>query len=143
MTQVGVGVGILVLRDGQVLLGRRRGSHGAGTWSAPGGRLEYGESIEDCARRELLEETGLTLGECERGPCTSDVFDEVKQQYLTVFVLARHALGEPATLEPDKCDGWQWFDWQALPQPLFAPLHSLRATGFDPSATCANSVSSK
>ena len=121
MTQVGVGVGILVLRDGQVLLGRRRGSHGAGTWSAPGGRLVA-----------LADLPGVTY-----------VFDEVKQQYLTVFVLARRTLGEPATLEPDKCDGWQWFDWQALPQPLFAPLHSLRATGFDPSATCANSVSSK
>jgi 8-oxo-dGTP diphosphatase len=130
--RIGVGVGILVLRDGQLLLGRRRGSHGAGTWSAPGGRLEYGESIEDCARRELLEETGLVLGPCERGPTTSDVFDEVRQHYLTVFVVARHTLGEPATLEPDKCDGWQWFTWSALPQPLFAPLASLLATGFDP-----------
>ncbi|NKI94138.1 NUDIX hydrolase [Rhizobacter sp. SG703] len=129
-----VGVGILVLRGGRILLGRRRGAHGAGTWSAPGGRLEYGESIEDCARRELLEETGLALGAGERGPCTSDVFDEVRQHYVTVFVLARHTHGEPATLEPDKCDGWQWFDWSALPQPLFAPLASLRATGFDPEA---------
>lgn len=129
---IGVGVGILVLRDGKLLLGRRRGSHGAGTWSAPGGRLEYGESIEDCARRELLEETGLVLGPCERGPTTSDVFDEVRQHFLTVFVVARHTLGEPATLEPDKCDGWLWFDGSALPQPLFAPLVSLLATGFDP-----------
>jgi 8-oxo-dGTP diphosphatase len=140
--RIGVGVGILVLRDGKLLLGRRRGSHGAGTWSAPGGRLEYGESIEDCARRELLEETGLVLGPCERGPCTSDVFDEVRQHFLTVFVLARHTLGEPATLEPDKCDGWQWFDGSALPQPLFAPLASLLATGFDPGSPCADSASS-
>lgn len=130
--RIGVGVGILVLRDGKILLGRRRGSHGAGTWSAPGGRLEYGESIEDCARRELLEETGLALGPCERGPTTSDVFDEVRQHFLTVFVIARHTLGEPATLEPDKCEGWQWFSWSAPPQPLFAPLASLLATGFEP-----------
>jgi 8-oxo-dGTP diphosphatase len=140
--RIGVGVGILVLRDGKLLLGRRRGSHGAGTWSAPGGRLEYGESIEDCARRELLEETGLVLGPCERGPTTSDVFDEVRQHFLTVFVLARHTLGEPTTLEPDKCDGWQWFDGSALPQPLFAPLASLLATGFDPGSPCADSASS-
>lgn len=139
MTMVGVGVGILVLRDGRVLLGRRRGSHGAGTWSAPGGRLEYGESIEDCARRELLEETGLALGQCERGPYTTDVFEAVREHYLTVFVLARRTQGEPATLEPDKCDGWQWFDWSALPQPLFAPLASLRATGFDPGDVSAGS----
>ncbi|WP_134596929.1 NUDIX domain-containing protein, partial [Pseudomonas aeruginosa] len=37
-----VGVGVLILRDGKVLLGRRKGSHGAGCWSAPGGHLELG-----------------------------------------------------------------------------------------------------
>lgn len=44
-----VGVGVLILRDGKVLLGRRKGSHGAGCWSAPGGHLEFGEVVEDCA----------------------------------------------------------------------------------------------
>ena len=44
-------VGILVVRSGLILLGRRKGSHGAGTWSAPGGRMEYGETIEQAARR--------------------------------------------------------------------------------------------
>ena len=58
--RVGAGVGILVVYKGLVLLGRRKGSNGAGMWSAPGGRLEFGEEIEDCARRELFEETGLT-----------------------------------------------------------------------------------
>ncbi len=50
-----VGVGVLILRDGKVLLGRRKGSHGAGCWSAPGGHLEFGEAVEDCALREALE----------------------------------------------------------------------------------------
>ncbi len=47
-----VGVGVLILRDGKVLLGRRKGSHGAGCWSAPGGHLEFGEAVEDapCAK---------------------------------------------------------------------------------------------
>lgn len=127
-----VGVGILVIRDGRVLLGRRLGAHGAGTWSAPGGRLEFGEALLDCARRELAEETGLDLGEACIGPVTSNVFAEVGQHYVTVIVLAPHTHGTPRTLEPDKCEGWQWFHWSALPAPLFAPLQSLLDSGFRP-----------
>jgi 8-oxo-dGTP diphosphatase len=127
---VGVGVGVLVIRNGKVLLGRRRGSHGAGTWSAPGGRLEYGESVEDCARRELLEEAGLELGAATLGPYTNDVFAEVQEHYLTLFVLAGQTRGEPRNLEPHKCDGWSWFGWDEWPAPLFAPLQSLRGMGF-------------
>ena len=57
-----VGVGVLV-RDGagDVLLGLRRGSHGAATWGLPGGHLEPGETIAACAARETLEETGLAI----------------------------------------------------------------------------------
>lgn len=129
---VRVGVGILVVRQGKLLLGRRLGSHGAGTWSLPGGKLEYGESIEECARRELKEETGLDLGAVELGPYTNDVFSDVQEHYVTLFVLARNCQGEPVNLEPHKCEGWSWFSWSALPEPLFAPLESLRRSGFTP-----------
>lgn len=129
---VGVGVGVLVLRDGQVLLGRRRGSHGAGTWSAPGGRLEFGEQIEACAARELKEETGLTASSFELGPYSNDIFADVQQQYVTIFVVARGIRGEPANLEPDKCDGWAWFRWGDWPSPLFKPVESFLTLGWHP-----------
>lgn len=131
---VGVGVGVLVFRGEKILLGKRQGSHGAGTWSPPGGRLEYGESIEDCARRELREETSLELGPIALGPYTNDLFPEVERQYLTAFVLAYEAVGEPQNLEPHKCEGWRWFGWHELPAPLFAPMRSLVASGFEPKA---------
>ena len=129
---VTVGVGVLVLRGGKVLLGRRRGSHGSGIWSAPGGRLEFGESIEECARRELREETSLELGPVTLGPFTNDLFAEVQEQYLTVFVIASQIVGDPVNAEPHKCEGWSWFHWSELPSPLFQPVQSLVASGYVP-----------
>lgn len=133
--RVRVGVGVLVLHEGLVLLGRRRGSHGAGTWAAPGGRLEFGEQIEECAARELREETGLGAGSYELGPYTNDLFEEVRAQYVTVFVVARGIRGIPVNREPAKCEGWAWFRWGAWPAPLFKPLESLLRIGWRPGGT--------
>lgn len=127
MTHPRVGVGVLIFRDGLLLLGRRRGSHGAGDWSAPGGHLEFGETPQQCAEREVAEETGLRLGACMNGPFTNNIFSREQKHYLTVFMLNYDAEGTPQRLEPEKCDGWQWFDPARLPQPLFAPLQSLLA----------------
>jgi len=129
-----VGVGVLICRGDRVLLGRRRGSHGAGTWAPPGGHLEFGESAEACARREAAEETGLVLGDVARGPYTVDAFPAEGKHYVTLFTVARDdgAAGEPRVREPDKVDAWEWHPWGALPEPLFAPLASLRAAGFAP-----------
>lgn len=127
-----IGVGVIVLRQGRVLLGRRQGAHGAGTWALPGGHLEAGESVEACAVREVLEETGLEVQDVVPAPWTSDVFAQEGRHYITLFVVARIATGEPEVREPDKCAGWQWFRWSGLPEPLFAPLATLRAGGFVP-----------
>ena len=127
-----VGVGVLVLRQGRVLLGRRRGSHGAGSWAPPGGHLEFGETAAACARRELAEETGLVAGTMTPAPYTVDLFPAEGRHYVTLFVVAAGVAGDPRVLEPDKCEGWEWHDWHALPTPLFAPLASLVAQGFVP-----------
>ena len=56
---VGIGVGVIVVHEGKVLLGLRTGSHGANTWAFPAGHLEFQETVEECALRELKEQTGL------------------------------------------------------------------------------------
>jgi 8-oxo-dGTP diphosphatase len=125
-----VGVGVLVVGSGGILLGKRKGSHGAGTWSAPGGHLEFGESVEDCARREVLEETNLIIKNLRLGPFTNNIFESEKKHYVTLFVIAARASGTLTNREPRKCEGWAWFQWSNLPEPLFAPLVALRNQGF-------------
>lgn len=131
-----IGVGVLVLRDGRVLLGERRGSHGAGTWSPPGGHLEAGEMVEACAGRELHEETGMVLRAWHAGPWSVNDFPDVGRRYATLFVVVTEAVGEPRVCEPDKCAGWHWVPWSALVSgqvgPLFAPLASMVTSGWVP-----------
>ena len=76
-SQPRVGVGVFVLRDGLVLLGLRRGAHGAGTWALPGGHLEFGEAVEHCAAREVHEETGLNMlpESMRQSLCATQAFD--------------------------------------------------------------------
>ena len=123
--QVRVGVAIIIRRDGAILLGERIGSHGANTWATPGGHLELGESIEDCAKREVLEETGLIVDSIEKFTFTNDIFEKEGKHYVTLFVVASSVNGEPQVTEPDKCKQWKWCRLDNLPEPLFLPLINL------------------
>jgi 8-oxo-dGTP diphosphatase len=127
MTKIGVGVGVLMLRDGKILLGKRHGDpdkadselHGEGTWTLPGGKLEFGESFEDGARREVAEETGIRLGSakviCVNNDKTADA------QFVTIGLFSEDFEGEASAREPDEITEWRWFDPDHLPQPLFFP----------------------
>jgi 8-oxo-dGTP diphosphatase len=122
---VRVGIAVFVLRGGRFLMARRRGAHGAGTWSVPGGHLEHGESFEDTAVREVAEETGVQIGNVRFGAVTNDVFTDEGLHYVTVWMLADHVAGEPAILEPAKCTALAWHDFDDLPSPLFLPWRQL------------------
>jgi 8-oxo-dGTP diphosphatase len=130
MSKPQVGVGVVVIRDGKVLLGLRRGSHGAGTWAPPGGHLEWGKTVENCARREVKEETGLQLGVVSPGPYTNDVMIAEGKHYVTCFVEAAALASDVQVLEPTKCERWGWFAWSEMPDELFQPLRTLLQSGY-------------
>ena len=126
------GIGVIIAHRGRVLMGKRRNAHGEGTWSFPGGHLEFGETVTACAVRETLEETGLMVGNVRQAAFTSDLFEKEGKHYVTLFVTAERISGEPVNREPDRCDGWEWVSWDDLPEPLFPPVRSLLAQGFRP-----------
>lgn len=129
-----VGIGIIVIRGNLVLLGKRKNSHGTGTWNFPGGHLEFNETLEQCAQREVKEETNVTITNIRKGPYTNDFFTKEDKHYITIFMLADWKSGEAKVMEPHKCDQWAWHKWTDLPQPGFLPLENLLKAGYSPFA---------
>ncbi|MBQ4863009.1 NUDIX domain-containing protein [Pseudoalteromonas sp. MMG013] len=123
--EVRVGVGVIIVREGKILLGKRIGAHGAQTWATPGGHLDFTETPEQCAAREAYEETGLVLGAVKKLGFTNDIFKLENKHYVTLFMLGESEQGEAHIMEPTKCLRWQWFDIDTLPEPLFLPLVNL------------------
>jgi len=125
-----VGIGVFVFKDGKFLTGKRRGSHGDGSWSVPGGHLEFGETPEQTAIREVAEETGLEIENIRFGAFTNDVFPDEGKHYLTIWMLSDWKSGEATILEPDKFVEQKWADFDTLPAPLFLPWEQLLKSEF-------------
>jgi 8-oxo-dGTP diphosphatase len=118
-----VGVGVMVLKDGKVLLGKRKGSHGAGEYAWPGGHLEHMESFEQCARREVKEETGMEI-ENVRFVRLLNMKVYAPKHYIDIGLAADWKSGDPEVLEPEKCEEWGWYEMDNLPSPLFEAAKS-------------------
>ena len=125
--KVGVGFGVMMFREGKLLLGKRHDDpakaasllKGAGTWTMPGGKLHFGETFEQGATREVLEETGLALNKVAVLCVNQDMVEGA--HFVTIGMLAEDFSGEPQALEPDEITEWRWFDLDNLPSPLYFP----------------------
>lgn len=124
MLQKKSGVGVIIKRDSLLLLGKRTTSIGYGTWAPPGGLIELNETLEDAARREVFEETGLTISSVVFLATAETIFAEHNHYAESFMVEALYIPGILLNKEPDKCQQWAWFEWNHLPQPLFAPFQN-------------------
>ena len=122
-----VGVACLVVRDGRVLLVRHRRGSEPGSWSPPGGHLDFGESPEACAARETLEETGVRVDDVMFFGITNDLFDDVGRHYVTLWHRADAVAGEPRIGDAAEISDVGWFELSLLPTPLFRSFANLLA----------------
>jgi len=121
-----IGVGIIVKKGNKILLLKRKGSHGEGEWALPGGYLEFGETLKECAAREVGEEVKLDIQqENLKFVSLSEQLDYIKsdsEHCITVgFVVEYKGRKKPKIGEPDKCTQICWFDLNNLPELLFVP----------------------
>lgn len=137
--KIGVGFGVMILRNGNILLGKRHHDsakadselHGEGTWTMPGGKMNFGESFEDVIYRETFEETGIKVNEEKLIliSLTNDISEDA--HFITIGFLCENFEGEPKIMEPDEITEWKWFPLNKLPSPIFFPSEKILKNYFD------------
>lgn len=118
-----VGVGVIIRNNGRYLLLKRHNSHGTGTWSPPGGHLEYAETLEQCAIRETMEETSLVVEEVAYIGITNDYFCEENKHYITVWMEGIRFKGVAKINSYQESSDIGWYQPEQLPTPLFLPFY--------------------
>lgn len=120
MPTIGVAVFVVTLQQGvlKFLLGQRslENEHGPGVWALPGGMLEPGESIDQCALREVKEETGLDVDIEPPADQRDEFMDCVvgvshhfpRSNHITTWAVTYCMDGDPKVMEPTKCLEWRW-----------------------------------
>ena len=112
-----VGVATLFFKDGKILLAERLKNKRKGFMNCPGGHLEWGETFDECARREVKEETGMVLKRCEYLAAANGLALEEDHHYVMIYMLALDWEGEPQQME-DSNGPWEWYDIPGPPEKM-------------------------
>lgn len=119
---IGVSVGAFIINDkGEVLLMKRsqNAKNERGKWEAPGGAVEFGETLEEAIRREMREELGVEIEIKKQFPAKSEILVADKQHWVPTTFLVHIAKGNtPKNVEPNKHDEIGWFALEHFPSPL-------------------------
>ena len=119
-----VGLAVVICSGGSVLMGKRKGAVGEGTWAFCGGHLEGDETFVECAIREAREETGILLNGAEFWAVENVFYPD--NHCVTIFMVAQMPPGQDAkNMEPEFCGGWEWFPWDELPEPLMLGIQQV------------------
>lgn len=117
-----VGISVFLFNEkNQFLVGKRKGSHGEGTYALPGGHLEGGETFSECAARELYEETNVRVNKEDLFfiTLTNNIFEKENKHYVDIALITRKPEKETViNVEPEKCDGWFWVDYRNIPKEI-------------------------
>lgn len=117
----------MILKDNKVLLGQRHPDpekadselHGEGTWTMPGGKLDFQEGLKDAGTREVFEETGIKAKNLELISISNDTVTD--SHFVTIGFLCNDFEGGAKIMEPDEITKWEWFDLDNLPSGMFPP----------------------
>jgi len=125
-----VGVGVMILNNQkEVLLGKRNDNaekassdlHGEGTWTMPGGKLDFQETLKVGACREVFEETGIKISQDNLKVIS--IADEIipGNHYVTIGFLCENFAGEATVMEPEEITEWKWYNLNSLPGKVYPP----------------------
>lgn len=131
-----IGLGVIVKKDNKVLIGKRKDTTGHNMWGFPGGHLEFGETPQKGAEREVFEETNLKIKNVKLATVTNDIRKDYKpNHYVTIFLTADYRSGNIINKEPHKCSEWKWVTWEfflSSKKDLFWPMQNLLKQKFNP-----------
>jgi len=113
-------VGVMIWKEGKILLGKRCGKYAPGEYSFPGGRIDYMESFENAIKRETKEEAGIEIKNI-KFQCIANINRySYRHDILTCFVADWNS-GETITDPNERIGEWNWYDINNLPEPIFLP----------------------
>ncbi len=122
-----ISIGVLIMKNGKFLLGKRKKFPIA--WGLPGGKLDFGEGIEESILREVDEEIGARVKNLKFLTVTNDILNEINEHFVTIIMGSDYDSGKVILKEPEKCEDWSWFDWKNLPKLLSLPVLNLLKQG--------------